>query len=514
MQHQHFQDIPPEKIVLQLLMPSLVPNEYKANEEYRKQCSDLIEMGVGGFCVFQGGMEETAQILAELQAQADIPLLFSADYEHGLPMRLEGGTDFPHAMALGKQGDTALTKRVAQAIAKEAKGIGIHWNFAPVCDINSNKQNPIINTRAFGEVIGDVIPHSLAYIQGTQEEHILACAKHFPGHGDTATDSHISMPVLHHSREQLASQELVPFLSAIRGEVASVMVAHLAVPSFDSSNTPASLSPILVTDLLRNKMRFNGLIVTDALDMHAITKQYSSAEATVQAIQAGCDIALIPENPMEAAQALIAAVQNGVLSAQRIQESVARIATAKHWCGLLERKQHKQEVISLEEHGMLALKAAIQATRIEGDESILPLEQYNHVAVFALLSDDTIDPASEFFHYLAQVYEKNTDLAYMNSSITNDDVEEYIRGTQDAECFVFAVFARPRSYAGTVQIDSKLVEAAQRIAGSKPTIAVLFGNPYLAETFPAHVHILSYSDSKPSRGAACLTMTGKSLTIK
>jgi len=471
-------------------------------------------MGVGGFCVFQGELEETALILAELQAQADIPLLFSADYEHGLPMRLEGGTDFPHAMALGKQGDSSLTKRVAQAIAKEAKGIGIHWNFAPVCDINSNKQNPIINTRSFGEVIGDVIPHSLAYIQGTQEEHILACAKHFPGHGDTATDSHISMPVLSQSRERLASLELVPFLSAIRGEVASVMVAHLAVPSFDSTNTPASLSSVLVTDLLRNKMRFNGLIVTDALDMKAITSQYSSGEATVKAIQAGCDIALVPENPVEAANALITAVQNGTLTQQRVQESVERIATAKHWCGLLERKQHKPEIISLEEHGMLALKAAIEATRVTGNESLLPLEQYNHISVFALLSDDIIDPASEFFHFLAQVYEKNTDLAYMNANITDPEVEEYMQATKDSECFVFAIFARPRSYAGTVQLDERLITAAQKIAGTRTSVAVFFGNPYIAETFPANVQILCYSDSKPSRGAACLAMTGKSLNIK
>lgn len=505
-----------ESKAAQLLMPSLTPKKYAESEEYRERCTALIELGVGGFCVFQGEVEQTAQILAELQAQADIPLLFSADYEHGLPMRLEGGTDFPHAMALGKGGDVALTRRIASAIAKEARGIGIHWNFAPVCDVNSNKLNPIINTRAFGEGIGEVIPHALAYIEGTQEEKVIACAKHFPGHGDTATDSHIAMPVLQHSRERLASVELVPFLSAVRAGVKSLMVAHLAVPSFDESNTPASLSPLLIKGLLRKQFRYNGVIVTDALDMHAISHHYSSAEATLNAITAGCDVALVPENPFEAVTALRQAASNGALTEERIHESLRRVMELKEWCGLFERKAHRQELISLEEHGMLALKAAMNAVRIHGDESLLPLERYNHIAAFALLGDDSekaMDDASEFFHYLAQVYEKDSDLAYVSAAISDEEIQEYITGTQSAECFVFAVFARARGYAGTVQIHERLRYAAEHIAGDKPVIALLFGNPYLDESFPADVYVKCYSDSKPSRGAACLAITKKSISV-
>jgi beta-N-acetylhexosaminidase len=511
------ESLSPEQAVAQCLMPSLHPAKYDESEDYRNQCSQLIELGVGGFCVFQGDIERTALILAELQAQADIPLLFSADYEHGLPMRLEGGTDFPHAMALARGGSTTQTNLVARAIAKEMKAIGVHWNFAPVCDINSNKLNPIINTRAFGESIGEVVPHSSAFLEGLQEEQVIACAKHFPGHGDTSVDSHISMPILNHTRERLSSLELVPFLNAIKRGVKSVMMAHIAVPSFEDANTPASLSKVLVTDVLRTYMKFEGIIVTDALDMHAISSQYSSSESSVKALQAGCDIALIPTNPMEALTAMKEAILSGSLNDIQIMDSVRRILELKDWCGLLSKRARPIEPISLEQHGTLALKAAISSVRILGDldvqERILPLEQYEHISAFAILQNDVMDTASEFFHFLSQVYEKNTDIAYINDSITEDEIKEYITGTEFGECVVFAVFARAQSYSGTVQLSEKLNNAAKRIADGRPVIAVLFGNPYLAETFPADVFIQCFSDSKPSLGSACLAMTNKSLNI-
>ncbi len=502
-----------EEQAAQLLMPSLHPVRYREDEEYRTTICDLVESGVGGFCVFQGNVEDTAMVLAELQAQADTPLLFSADFEHGLSMRLDGATDFPHAMALGVGREPQLTRQVAAAVAREAAALGVHWNFAPVCDINSNKLNPIINTRAFGESIGDVIPQVCAWIEGSQEHRVAACAKHFPGHGDCEVDSHIELPRLDLSRERMSSMELVPFLAAIRTKVQSVMVGHLDVPAFDASGTPASLSRAIVTGVLREFMKFDGVIVTDALDMDAIKKSYTSAEACMKAIEAGADIALVPENAVEALIALRSAVSEGQLEEHRVRESCARVLELKKWCGLFEKRAHKQEPISLEEHGMLALKAATNAVRVQGKPDVLPLERYEHIACFALLSTEDIDPASEFFHYLSQVFEKNTDIAYLNANISEEELEAYVQDTAGAECVVFAVFARARAYAGTVGIDQRLVDATMKLRGTKPSVAVLFGNPYLDECLHTDVTVRCYSDSKPSRGAACLALTQKSLNL-
>ncbi|MFN9777360.1 MAG: glycoside hydrolase family 3 protein [Candidatus Kapaibacterium sp.] len=503
----------PELQAAQLLMPSLHPAKFAANEEYRAACIDLAERGVGGFCVFQGTMDEAAQAIAELQACADVPLLFSADYEHGLPMRLEGGTDFPHAMALGIGRETSVTKSVAAAIAREAKAIGIHWNFAPVCDVNTNSLNPIINTRAFGETLGEVLPHISAWISGTQEHGVAACAKHFPGHGDCAVDSHRELPVLEHSRERLSSVELVPFLSAIRSQVKTMMIGHLAVPAFDASGLPASLSHVLITDVLRSYMKFDGVVVTDALDMHAISAVYSSSQACFMSIMAGADIALVPADPMEALEHLKACAADGSLPAERIRESFLRVCELKSWCGLFERKAYAQEVISLEEHGMLALKAATNAVRVKGNHDILPIETYNHLACFALVQDSDIDPGSEFFHYLSQVYEKDTDIAYLNADVSDEALEDMKKSTETAEAVLFAVFASARAYAGTVELHPRLMHAARELSMYRPVIAVLFGNPYIAETFPADVHVVCYSDSKASRGAACLALSKKSLNL-
>lgn len=506
-------ELTPELQASQLLMPSLHPARFASDEEYRASRIALVEQGVGGFCVFQGTLEEAAQAIAELQACADIPLLFSADYEHGLPMRLEGGTDFPHAMALGVGRETSITKSVASAIAREAKAIGVHWNFAPVCDINTNPKNPIINTRAFGETLGDVLPHLSAWIDGTQEHHIAACAKHFPGHGDCALDSHKEMPVVEHSRERLSSVELVPFLSAIRSKVKSVMIGHLAVPSFDPSGLPASLSSVLITDILRTYMKFDGVIVTDALDMHAISHSYSSGEATIRCIRAGADIALVPADPHEALSHLRSSVNDSTLEPQRIRESFLRVMELKDWCGLFDRRSRPADPVSLEEHGMLALKAATNAVRVFGDDEKLPLERYVHLACFAMVQGDNIDPASEFFHYLSQVYEHDTDIAYLNADVSDEALEDMKVSTETAECVLFAVFASARAYAGTVELHPRLMHAARELAQYRPVVAVLFGNPYLADSFPADVHVVCYSDSQASRGAACLTLSKKSLHL-
>ncbi|MBK9247706.1 MAG: hypothetical protein IPM69_06220 [Ignavibacteria bacterium] len=482
--------------------------DYRISEEYRTDILKLIDRGIGGFCTFQGSLEATGVMIAELQARAGDTLLFCADYEHGLPMRLEGGTDFPHAMALGKVNSTELTRKVGQAIAREARAIGVQWNFSPVCDVNSNPKNPIINIRAFGETPNAVIPHVGAMSEGLQSEGVIACAKHFPGHGDTATDSHLSLPTLGHSRERLEGVEFAPFEAAIADGVRSVMVAHLAVPALskpEDAALPASLNPAIITGILREKMNFQGLIVTDALDMNAITNHYSSGDAAIRAINAGNDVVLLPENPIEAIDALAREAEENPEFAARLRASATRIEAAKEWC----RSFPPPEPISLENHGKLALEVARKAVTVDDMRNVLPLQQYGTFAAFAVMQDDNLQPGAEFFHFLSQVVEQDCDFGFLDASISDDEAAALAEQTADAEVIVAAIFVRGRSHTGTVDLPAHISKALNIIANGRQIAAILLGSPYLRSSIQATSYVSTYSDSTASIGAAALALGGK-----
>ena len=301
---------------------------------YKKEIHKLVEIGVGGFCIFNGEPDQVELLIQELQSISDTPLLFAADFEYGLPMRLTEGTSFPHAMALGKTHKPDNSRLVGKAIAKESKSIGINWNLAPVCDINSNPKNPIINIRSFGEDAETVSEHSSAYIEGTQSEKVVACAKHFPGHGDTEIDSHLDLPALSNNLDDLYSLELKPFESAISSGVKSIMVGHLAVPAIDSSGLPASLSKVVIK-FLREAMKFNQIIITDALDMNAITSRFNPNESALLALQAGNDIALMPLNPIDAINYVTEIAKTDSELTIHLKKSAEKIYNLKRWCGLI-----------------------------------------------------------------------------------------------------------------------------------------------------------------------------------
>ncbi|MEO5929463.1 MAG: glycoside hydrolase family 3 N-terminal domain-containing protein, partial [Candidatus Kapaibacterium sp.] len=247
----------------QSIFPRLNCAQYRAVAPYRDTITRMIESkSVGGFVVFDGDVDTVRLVLEELQKLAGGTLLFAADCEDGVTMRFPGGTEFPSMMALGRSGDVAATYSVARSIAREMRALGIYWNFAPVADVNTNPDNPIINIRSFGERAEQVGDHAHAYVRGMQDGGIIACAKHFPGHGDTELDSHRELPVIAGDRRRLESVELAPFRATIRNGVKSVMVAHIAVPAIDPSGDPASLSAPVVSGLLRDEMGFDGAIVT------------------------------------------------------------------------------------------------------------------------------------------------------------------------------------------------------------------------------------------------------------
>lgn len=503
------------QLAAQCIMERVDEEHYTADEQYREQKLNLVrEHGIGGICVFKGNLERTAQMIRTLQEASTIPLIVAADFEYGLPMRLDNGTSFPHAMALGKGDNLPATYRVAESIAREAKAVGIHWNFAPCCDVNSNPANPIINIRSFGTTPDVVAAHAEAYIAGTQQEHVLACAKHFPGHGDTAIDSHLALPVIERDAKQLAHIELAPFVKAIAAGVRSIMVGHLAVPALGDAHTPASLSPLLTSALLRDNMGFRGLIVTDAMDMRAIADAYPAGEAAVRAIEAGADVVLLPADVVEALDALEKAVESGRLSRERLVASVQRIMEAKQWCGVLggvqaERDPNKPP-FDIDEHRRLALETAGAALEWFGEPAeLLPLSRYQSIAGFAVVQEESIESATSFFTYVAQCYELDCHFAFVNEEISDEDIETLAEGSVEAELVLVPVFLRARAYQGSVALPPRIQEIIRRLAEGRPVITLLFGNPYIRENLDAQACLCAYSDSEGSLAAAAAELAKK-----
>lgn len=309
--------------------------QYPAWEPSAATLRDWIEkLGVGGVILLGGSAAELALRSHELQSWASIPLLIAADIEEGVGQRFSGATWFPPPMALARLAQTNLPQakhyaaQMGRCTAQEAQAIGINWVLAPVVDVNNNSLNPVINVRAFGETTAVVSQLITAFIHGAQSHPVLTAAKHFPGHGDTTTDSHLDLPVLPHAMERLATVELPPFQAAIAAGVDTVMSAHLQIPALDP-DYPATLSYRILTQELRHRLGFQGLIVTDALVMGAIANRYGTAEAAVLAVEAGADILLMPLDPVAAIQAVCQAVEIGRIAPERIQASVERIYQAK-----------------------------------------------------------------------------------------------------------------------------------------------------------------------------------------
>jgi beta-glucosidase-like glycosyl hydrolase len=290
---------------------------------------------IGGLIFMQGGPERQANLTNRYQQMAQVPLLIAMDAEWGLGMRLDSVRNLSRQMMIGAADDTTLAYAVGMAVAYQCKRLGVHVNFAPVVDVNNNPANPVINARSFGENKYKVARLGIAYMRGMQDYGIMACAKHFPGHGDVSVDSHLDMPVISKSRAQLDSLELYPFREMIRAGVKSMMIAHLAVPTLEQEeHVPTTLSKNTVTGLLKNELGFGGLIFTDALDMKGVTKYFSAGEADVRAFIAGNDVLLFSQDVPTAITKIKAALSKGQVSRQDFETRVKKILAAKYVAGL------------------------------------------------------------------------------------------------------------------------------------------------------------------------------------
>lgn len=325
--------------IAQLVVP-WIPGAYAAldDETFVRMQGWVDSLHVGGLIVSVGSPYDIAAKLNRLQGRSRLPLLIGSDLEAGTSIRLNGGTPFPPNMGVGATGSDSEAYQLGRVTALEGRAVGIHLAFAPVADVNNNPSNPIINTRSFGEDPAAVGRMVAAEIRGLQEHGMLATAKHFPGHGDTGSDSHISLPVITADWARLDSVELVPFRSAIAAGVTAIMSAHIAMPGFDAGQMrPSTVAPNILTGILRDSLRFKGLVITDALNMAGVANEYG-AEAAVRAFVAGADLLLQPADPQAAINAMVAAVARREISAERLDRSVRRVLELKRQLGLFSRR--------------------------------------------------------------------------------------------------------------------------------------------------------------------------------
>jgi beta-N-acetylhexosaminidase len=498
-------------------------NGYFVNldSEYVRDLVDIVrDKGIGGLIIFAGEVYETAHLTNYLQQNARIPLLVAADFEWGAAMRIEGTTLFPPLMALGAAGSEELAYEMGKITATEGRAMGIQMTYAPVVDVNINPDNPIISARSLGERPEDVGQLAAAFIRGCQENGMIATAKHFPGHGDTAMDSHNLMPTIDAELERLEKVELYPFAQAIKAGVEAVMTAHLFVPALDPTpGLPATLSPPILTDLLRKKMGFHGLIVTDAMGMGGVTRHFSPREAALRAVKAGVDMVLLPPDPTGVIDGLVAAVQSGEISPSRIDESVRRILELKARLGLFKNRLVEISALSrkVASQGHLdqaALTFEKCVTLVKNEGTILPLESDpfgNKTAVLSLSSD-----ADDYFAgrpFVREVQKRRPGAAafYADAFTGREFLREAKAQALEADTVILALFSSLRTSKGSVDLLPNHIDLVRELAwAGKRTIVISFGSPYFLRHFPeVGSYLCLYRNTVPAQETAARAIFGE-----
>jgi beta-N-acetylhexosaminidase len=470
------------------------------SDTYAQMMHDINDLHVGGFITITHGSPlgiikdqayPTAVLANQLQSKSKLPLLIGADYERGTAMRQDEGTSFPTAMALAAAGNPKDAYTMGKITALEARAVGVQWIYAPVCDVNNNPANPIINTRSFGEDPQRVAQYVAEFIHGVEDNGALATAKHFPGHGDTATDSHIDLPTIKADRDRLEHLELVPFRAAIAAGVGSIMTGHLNVPAFEPDpNTPATLSPNILTDLLRKQLGFLGLVITDALDMGGITVRYAPGDAAVRAFLAGSDALLMPPVPDAAYQAVLAAVKSGQIPQDRLDASLRRILQAKARLGL--NKNRLVDIADLnQKFGSTSWQQTAQdisdrgVTLLRDQQHLLPLDatKPTRALLVNLYSDPEPYPGEDLEPQLRSRFDSLVSLRADTKFVHADTLKLPSPDTYDVA--ILALFVRVSDRKGTIDLPADQVPLVDQIYKSgKPVITLGFGSPYLIERFP------------------------------
>jgi beta-N-acetylhexosaminidase len=520
------------------------------NPEYLQWREDMQKYHVGSFAMtvhldgpflLRSEPYEAAELLNRLQSESKLPLLFAADFERGVSMRLMGTTVFPHAMAFGGDGKIEDAETFGSISALESRAIGIHWNFFPDADVNSNPANPIINTRSFGEdpkQVGDLVT---AYIKGAHEGGMLTTVKHFPGHGDTATDSHLGVASVNGDRGHLDSIELPPFRQAIAAGVDSVMVAHVTVPALDSDpNHVAAISPAIVSDLLEKQLGFTGIIVTDALDMAALTHLFANniGRAAVEAFKAGNDLLLIPADFPASYNSMLQAVQSGEISRERLDRSVLKILKAKASLDLQDARMVDVKAIAnlVGKPGNMAFGQQVAdaaVTLVRDNGKVLPLkssakyqgtgttglpyttqEETHNQVVAVLFSEDVRTESGRAFGREFRTRIPDARVLYVDPRIAAGMSDEVLKAVAEAKTVVAAVYVVPTAgkmgnAVGMADGTGTLLQQVLDRAARK-TAVVAMGNPYLAADFPKiENYLCTFSNATVSEVSAIKALFGE-----
>jgi len=491
---------------------------------------------------------EGAELLNRLQKDSKLPLLFAADFERGVTMRLRGATQFPHAMAFGAAGKEDYAKAFGRITAEESRAVGIHWNFFPDADVNSNPANPIINTRSFGEdpeQVGDMVA---AYIRGARTAGMMTTAKHFPGHGDTATDSHLSVAQVTGDRARLNSVELAPFRKAIAAGVDSIMVAHVTVPALEPDpNRVATTSPAVVTDLLKHELGYQGIVVTDALDMAGLTRLYSAniGRAAVEAFKAGNDLLIIPADLDASYNSMLEAAKSGEIPAARLDASVLKLLKAKAALGLNKARMvdvdELPDIVGKPENLAMGQQIADDAvTLVRDNGKLLPLKRsgtvkaglpYQHVdevrngIVVLVLSEDVRTESGRALERAIKARVPDANVIYADPRIASAMSEQILNAVDQAQSVIAAVYVVPTAgnamkgvngLTNSVSLNDAsgaLLQAVLDHAAEK-TAVIAMGNPYVAQDFPAiQNYLCTFSNAGISEISAVKALFGE-ITIR
>jgi beta-glucosidase-like glycosyl hydrolase/CubicO group peptidase (beta-lactamase class C family) len=474
-----FNTLTPNQRLGQLFMVAAYSNK---DLKHAKEIKDLVvDYNIGGLIWMQGGPVKQGKLANYYQSVAKTPLLYSIDGEWGLAMRLDSTIRYPKQMTLGAIQNDSLIYYMGRQIAKECKRLGIHVNFAPVADVNNNPLNPVIGMRSFGENKYKVAQKAYMYMKGMQDENVMANGKHFPGHGDTDSDSHKTLPYIGHSKERLDSLELYPFQYLFDRGLASIMVAHLSIPSLDTTkNLASTLSPNVVNDLLKNKMGFKGLVFTDALNMKGVAKFYDPGIVDVKALLAGNDVLLFSENVPKAIEEINKAVSEGKISQAEIDARCKKILQAKYWCGLNVKPEivtrHLYKELNTKEGEDINYKLAeASITLLKNDNNFLPLKKLDSLKIvevsFGVEEENSLYTTIKNYAYAEHV------------GLTHDAKPEAINAAfekiNNADVVILQLNKATNKADNNYGIGNRTLRLMDSIAKLKPSVLVVMANPYL-----------------------------------
>jgi beta-N-acetylhexosaminidase len=515
------------------------------SEAFQALRHQIVDNHVGGIVLFRGPVYESVMLVNRMQELAKYPLLISADLEAGSGMRFDDTVNFPWNMAIAATGNPDYARRSGDITGREARAMGIQQIYAPVSDVNNNAANPVINVRSYGEDPHEVARYVAAFVEGAQHAGVIATAKHFPGHGDTATDSHRGLPEIDVTRDRLNSVELVPFRAAVDAGVGAVMTGHIGLPLIDATEIsplprdvklkamdttedgeivsqkgtmPTTLSPVM-NGILRNDLHFDGLIVTDAMSMSGLTLYFTQEEASVRALEAGADLLLKPADPDAVLRGVRDAVKKGRLTEQRIEQSTRKVMAAKYDLGLAQQRVTSLETIDREVGGKSATELADDIaqdaiTLVRNDAKLLPLNLPANSRVFNLAitnGDDRAVIAQPFISAMARAGVK-MDTIVLDDRSSETEVARSVQKGAAADVVVVSMYGRVRTgQARSVALPEPGTKALNDlIAHNARIVGVSFGNPYILMSFPnLQTYLVAYGDMPSLQEAAAAALLGR-----